>query len=126
MSKQPEDPRDVAEWLGDSLHTAIMNLPAKKYDGTTTYDAYCRGHRDARHAAAQLAASIHAASPAATIAALNAEVERLRKDAERLRTGLADILERVNQPSFGMGRDIRATAEAALAGSGCGHSVAGG
>jgi len=36
------------------LHRDIMNLPCKPYDGTDAYTHYCRGHRDARHAAAEL------------------------------------------------------------------------
>lgn len=39
---------------GDALHRDIMNLPCKAYDGTDAYTHYCRGHRDARHAAAEL------------------------------------------------------------------------
>lgn len=40
-----------------NLHGRIMNIPAKPYDGTDAYTHYCRGHRDARHAAAELAIS---------------------------------------------------------------------
>jgi hypothetical protein len=41
----------------DELHAAIMNLPCKPYDGTDAHNHYCKGHRDARHAAAELALS---------------------------------------------------------------------
>jgi hypothetical protein len=41
----------------DELRQQIMNLPCKPYDGTDAYTHYCRGHRDARHAAADLVAA---------------------------------------------------------------------
>lgn len=52
----------------DKLHSAIMNLPAKpKADitnGVKSYDcAYNEGHRDARHAAAELVAAMAAQAP---------------------------------------------------------------
>jgi hypothetical protein len=37
------------------LHAEIMNIQAKPYDGTDAYTHYCKGHRDARHAAAEMA-----------------------------------------------------------------------
>lgn len=42
------------------------------------------------------------------------EINRLRADRDMLHDALAAILVRVNQPSFGMGRDIRELAEKAL------------
>jgi hypothetical protein len=67
-----EDPS--AERAADELHSAIMNVPCKPYDGTTTYDAYCRGHRDARHAAAGLVVSARASSAAAVPAPAYARI----------------------------------------------------
>lgn len=55
------------------LHAQVMNIKAKPYDGSTTYDAYCRGHRDARHAAAELALTADK-----RIAALEAELDSWR------------------------------------------------
>jgi NTP pyrophosphatase (non-canonical NTP hydrolase) len=50
------DTTKSARELADSLHQQIMNLPCKPYDGTDAYTHYCAGHRDARHAAAAIAA----------------------------------------------------------------------
>lgn len=47
------------------LHGKVMNLQAKPYDGTDAYTHYCRGHRDARHAAAELALKADAVIEAA-------------------------------------------------------------
>ena len=46
---------------GEALFSQIMNLPCKQYDGTDAYTHYCRGHRDARHAAAELVSAALAA-----------------------------------------------------------------
>lgn len=54
LGEDPPTPADGPINAQD-LHRRIMNLQAKPYDGTTTYDAYCRGHKDARHAAAEVA-----------------------------------------------------------------------
>lgn len=77
------------------LHSAIMNLPctmpvadAKAKGATLANVAYRVGHRDARHAAAELA-SAHGAQ-------LRAEVDRLTKSREELAhwvAKLADSLE---------------------------------
>lgn len=57
------------------LHGQIMNLPANgaTLDWANTREACLHGHRDARHAAAELAGQE------------DAEIEALRKDAERYR-----------------------------------------
>jgi hypothetical protein len=63
-------PADREAWMQEAtmtdLHAQIMNIPCKPYDGTDAYTHYCRGHRDARHAAAELASeALRAAAPAA-------------------------------------------------------------
>jgi hypothetical protein len=63
-------PADREAWMKEAtmtdLHAQIMNIPCKPYDGTDAYTHYCRGHRDARHAAAELASeALRAAAPAA-------------------------------------------------------------
>lgn len=59
--------------LGDELHGRIMNLPCRvpTHDGVPyTFDsAYKLGHRDARHAAAELVGEVQAAAPVAPAAA---------------------------------------------------------
>jgi ribA/ribD-fused uncharacterized protein len=62
-------PADREAWMQEAtmtdLHAQIMNIPCKPYDGTDAYTHYCRGHRDARHAAAELASeALRAAAPA--------------------------------------------------------------
>ena len=60
-----------------NLHAEIMNLPTTRAAENTEYsnrrEAYMHGHRDARHAAAELALMA------------DAELEALQKDAERYR-----------------------------------------
>jgi hypothetical protein len=62
--------------MSEQLHAAIMNLPCDPPGFSTNwdvYDGYRRGHRDARHAAAELAAEATAAlrtSHAALVAAI--------------------------------------------------------
>ena len=48
-----------------NLHGQVMNLQAKPYDGTDAHTHYCRGHKDARHAAAELAVKADAVVDAA-------------------------------------------------------------
>jgi hypothetical protein len=62
-------PADREAWMQEAtmtdLHAQIMNIPCKPYDGTDAYTHYCRGHRDARHAAAELASeALRTAAPA--------------------------------------------------------------
>jgi hypothetical protein len=62
-------PADREAWMKEAtmtdLHAQIMNIPCKPYDGTDAYTHYCRGHRDARHAAAELASeALRTAAPA--------------------------------------------------------------
>jgi hypothetical protein len=64
----------------DVLHGAIMNIPARLPRECTNLSArfaYKMGHRDARHAAAELALAASPASPAADRAELAAEAKRL-------------------------------------------------
>ena len=65
-----------------SLHDQIMNIQCDRatLDWANTREAYQYGHRDARHAAAELAQAQDA-----TIRALLADLERAEKDAERYR-----------------------------------------
>lgn len=58
--------RNGETFRGDELHAAIMNLPCKAPDtlnGSQAYDYQC-GHRDARHAAAELVAASSASMSA--------------------------------------------------------------
>lgn len=94
-----------------TLHRQIMNLPAKPYDGTQTYDAYCKGHRDARHAAAELALKADA-----QIEALTAQRDELLAALEgilmHIGTGREDGVEWVCEPVH---RDEIKAARAAIA-----------
>jgi hypothetical protein len=78
---------DAAPAVGQlGLHAAIMNLPCNVPDtmnGSQAYD-YKRGHRDARHAAAELVVT---ARPDALIA-------RQARQLEELRDEVADLKER--------------------------------
>jgi hypothetical protein len=69
------------ERAASQLHAAIMNLPCKPYDGSDHYNAYARGHRDARHAAAEL---VSARSVAVTSLGRAIEWGRLYDAASRL------------------------------------------
>lgn len=93
MSKQPEDTRAVAEWLGERLHDTIMNLPDRgsvAYTSAGERMAYKDGHRDARHAVAELVTSN---DPADTIAALNQRVLEREAEIDRLQAAIAGKLD---------------------------------
>jgi hypothetical protein len=84
----------------EALHAQIMNVPPTKgiFDTLTTEaerGAYMVGHRDARHAAAELGAAATSAH-SATLAAVTAERDALRADAERMKRAykmLADVVQ---------------------------------
>jgi hypothetical protein len=83
---QPQSAADAAPVGRPDLHAAIMNLPCEVPDtmnGSQAYD-YKRGHRDARHAAAELVTTIR---PDALIA-------RQARQLEELRDEVADLKER--------------------------------
>ena len=54
----------------DKLHAAIMNLPARGPRGTIHTNDYLVGHRDARHAAAELVLAARSEEMAALRAVL--------------------------------------------------------
>ena len=75
MSKQPEALKQ------SNLHGEIMNLPCDKemLPWSNTREAYMHGHRDARHAAAELAN------------AADAEIERLQAEHDALLSALIGL-----------------------------------
>lgn len=74
----------------DGLHAAIMNLACNLAlcpTEATTVMAYTRGHRDARHAAAELASAV--AAEAAPAAQGGGYARRVHQTLQRLQQGVA-------------------------------------
>lgn len=97
----------MSEQKQDALYRDVMNLHgnARHYDDVPSKRAYMDGHRDARHAAAELVA---------------AASYLFAKDAERLREALQQIADikpaDVNQYARGWVDHCREVARAALEG----------
>ena len=90
-----------------SYEQRIMNIPAK-WDGPRGPDAtaYLEGHRDARHAAAEI------------VLEADAEITRLRAENERLREALSSIVKEADNPMGCIidGNEMGNFARAALSG----------
>lgn len=73
------------------MHGLIMNLPCEwaMRDWSNTREAYMYGHRDARHAAAELALMA------------DAEIERLRTEVRNLQAGIRELVCSSDAPTIG-------------------------
>jgi hypothetical protein len=94
--------------MNNKLHAAIMNLPCKFEAAWQTpapsewVEGYVNGHRDTRHAAAELVS--------AAMSARDAEVERLREALEQCFDYPADVFDLPEDARFKMtltGRHLR-------------------